>query len=347
MGFRVNTSTATAGDKTGTIYELIDDAETIRAEIWPMVGFNCLRWQVKLADGSWGDILYVADDWETNPVPTRNGHPILFPFPGRMRDGKFTCEGKTYQLPLNDSTKTHAIHGFTPRNPWRATDDNGDDQWAFVRGEFNLRKDLPAAVGQWPSEFDLSVTYRLFKDRLRVDTTVENVGKGVMPFGLGFHPYFRLPGATGDVGEHILQANVSEVWEVTPDNMPTGMRPDVPDDLSFAFPREVGPKPLDNVLTHVTSRTASMADLRELAVLSHPASPGIVRFLADASYRELVLFTPPHRQAIAIEPYTCSADAANLWERGIDSGWRELAPGESWEGTVEYVWEPKQGNPEE
>ena len=50
------------------------------------------------ADGpvDWADILYSAPDWESNPVPTRSGHPILFPFPGRLRDGTFTFEGKTF-----------------------------------------------------------------------------------------------------------------------------------------------------------------------------------------------------------------------------------------------------------
>ena len=57
-------------------------------------------------------------------------------------------------------------------------------------------------------------------------------------------------------------------------------------------------------------------------------------------FRDLVLFTPQHRHAVAIEPYTCSADAANFWSRGIDSGWLVLDPGGEWEGAVEYRFEP-------
>ena len=336
----MNTFTGEAGDRSGTVYELTDAKGTVRAEVWPSWGFNCLRWQVRQEDGSWADILFTAPDWEANPVPTRSGHPVLFPFPGRMRDGRFTSHGKTYQLPLNDSTQGHAIHGFTPRNPWRVIDSNGDDAWAFVTGEFNLRKDLPAAAGLWPSEFVLNVTYRLMADRLRVDVLVENAGREALPFGLGYHPYFRLPGvADADVGGHVLQANVGEVWETTAENLPTGMRPDVPPALDFRVPRPIGGTALDNVFSKVTGPTTGMAGLVEVAVLSHPAVAGRVRFLADAAFRELVLFTPPHRQAVAIEPYTCSADAANLWSRGVDSGWREIKPGESWEATVEYVWE--------
>jgi len=44
-------------------------------------------------------------------------------------------------------------------------------------------------------------------------------------------------------------------------------------------------------------------------------------------------------QAVAIEPYTCSADAPNLAARGIASGWRVLAPLGEWEAVVEYRWD--------
>src|SRR5437660_12469950 len=114
MAFVVKQFHARAGERFGTAFELTDSASTVRAEVWPRCGFNCLRWQVRQADGAWGALLYTASDWESNPVPTRSGHPILFPFPGRLRDGRITVAGQTYQLPLNDSTKRYAIHGFTP-----------------------------------------------------------------------------------------------------------------------------------------------------------------------------------------------------------------------------------------
>jgi aldose 1-epimerase len=341
MPFEVKTFKATAGDKTGTAYELTDAARTVRAEVWPHCGFNCLRWQVRQPDGSWGSILYTAPEWETNPVPTRSGHPVLFPFPGRLRYGRLPFQGKVYELPLNDSTKQHAIHGFTPRNPWRVTDSDGGDEWAFITGEFNLRKELPAAVGQWPSDFTLSLTYRLHANKLRVMTTVTNIGAAPLPFGLGFHPYFRLPGVTDpDISGHVLEAHVEQVWETHADNMPTGWRNDVAGELDFRQPRPIGTTALDYVFTAMNTPEPELSGLVEVAVLSHPAAAGTLRVMADPVFRELVLFTPPHRQAVAIEPYTCSADAANLWERGVDSGWRVLPPGGEWEGTVEYRWEP-------
>jgi aldose 1-epimerase len=338
MAFEVRIARKEAGGRAADVYELTDDAETVRAEVWPQWGFNCLRWQLRQQDGRWADILYAAPDWEVNPVPTRSGHPILFPFPGRLRGGRLVADGKEYRLPLNDSTKQHAIHGFTPRNPWRVTDWNGDQHFAFVTGQFNLAKDLPDALPHWPSDFHLSVTYRLSRDRLRVEAAVANPGPNPLPFGLGYHPYFRLPGVHDpDVGGHVLKANVGEVWEAE-ESLPTGSRLAVPPELDFRTPKPIAATQLDHVFTGVSS-AARLGGLTELAVLSHPSATGRVRFLADANFRELVLFTPPHRQAVAVEPYTCSADASNLAARGIDSGWRVVPPGSEWEAAVEYRWE--------
>lgn len=332
MAFVVREFEAAAGGHTGTAYELNDEAGTVRAEVWPQFGFNCLRWQVRQQDGRWADILYAAPDWEMNPVPTRSGHPILFPFPGRLRDGRLVHEGKTYQLPLNDSTKAHAIHGFTPRNPWRVVETAVGNDSAAVTGQFCLRQDLPSALASWPADFALNVTYRLFPDRLRVECVVENRGPGTLPFGIGYHPYFRLPGVhDADVGGHVLQANASQVWEAV-ENLPTGQRHGVPPDLDFREPRPIGDTALDHVFTNV--------EPFPLAVLSHPQSPGKLRFFVDKTFRELVLFTPPHRQAIAVEPYTCSADASNLTARGIDTGWIVLGEQQIWAAAVEYRWEP-------
>jgi aldose 1-epimerase len=65
-------------------------------------------------------------------------------------------------------------------------------------------------------------------------------------------------------------------------------------------------------------------------------APGVtLRVLCSAGYREMVVFTPAHREAFCIEPYTCTTDAANLQARGIDAGWLTLPPGGRWSGVVE------------
>ncbi|VTT96883.1 aldose 1-epimerase : Aldose 1-epimerase OS=Isosphaera pallida (strain ATCC 43644 / DSM 9630 / IS1B) GN=Isop_0737 PE=4 SV=1: Aldose_epim [Gemmataceae bacterium] len=340
MSFEVHIAPNKAGERAGDVYELTDAASTVRAEVWPQWGFNCLRWQLRQEDGRWADVLFAMPDWESNPVPTRSGHPILFPFPGRLRDGKLPFEGGTYQLALTDNTKQHAIHGFTPRNPWRVVEWNGGPDSAFVTGEFTLSKDFPEALPTWPSDFTLTVTYRLRRDALRVEATVTNLGDRPLPFGLGYHPYFRLPGVSdADVGGHVLQANMGELWEAE-NNLPTGNRVPLPDAIDFREPKPVGAVQLDHVFTAPPEAAPRVGGLSQLAVLSHPDAAGCVQFLVGTGFQNLVLFTPAHRHAIAIEPYTCSADASNLAARGVPSNWLTVPVGGRWSEPVEYRWVP-------
>src|SRR5438034_969248 len=78
----------------------------------------CVSCQVQRA-GPALDLLYADPDLFHNGRPTRSGIPILFPFPNRIRDGRYSWDGKSYQLPLNDPTRLNAIHGFACRHPWR------------------------------------------------------------------------------------------------------------------------------------------------------------------------------------------------------------------------------------
>ena len=60
-----------------------------------------------------------------------------------------------------------------------------------------------------------------------------------------------------------------------------------------------------------------------------------LRLRASPAFREVVVFTPPHRQAFCIEPYTCTTDAINLQARGVDAGLLTLPPGGRWTAVFE------------
>ena len=55
----------------------------------------------------------------------------------------------------------------------------------------------------------------------------------------------------------------------------------------------------------------------------------------DESFSQCVVFNPPHREAICIEPYTAVPDAFSLAERGIKTGLRILKPGEAFQTRIE------------
>src|SRR5262249_48691167 len=135
MKFLVERSVHKTGGAEQDVYLLTSEDDTRQAEVWPAAGCNCLRWRVSGPAGPL-EVLYAAADWETNPVPTRSGIPILFPFPNRIRDGRFSWAGREYQLPGNDPIKKNAIHGFACRRPWRVKNSNAKDDLATLTAEF-------------------------------------------------------------------------------------------------------------------------------------------------------------------------------------------------------------------
>ena len=71
--------------------------------------------------------------------------------------------------------------------------------------------------------------------------------------------------------------------------------------------------------------------IERAAVAGAPGGP--LRLFCSSAFREMVVYTPPHRQAFAVEPYTCATDAIHL----PDGGWQTLGPGQTWSAVVE-LW---------
>jgi len=336
MFYHIETEERAIGGRNGTVYTLIHSGRQAEAEVWPAHGFNCLRWRINTGEAL-HDVLYAARDWETNPVPTRSGIPILFPFPNRIRDGKFSCGWKDYQLPVNDPAHRNAIHGFTPRHPWRVFGYSTEVNSAWIHADFQPSLDAPEIVELWPSDCILSLIYRLLQDALRLEMRVRNVGSAPLPFGIGFHPYLRFPCADENLDRYTLLAPARSIWELV-DNLPTGERRVVPDELNFNSSRRVADCQLDTLYTDLGAIAERADGMLLRAQVGHVTIPGAIQVWTSPDFRESVLFTPPHRQALCIEPYTCATDAVNLKERGVDAGWKILPPGAEWSGTVEFRW---------
>lgn len=284
------------------------------AEIWPWLGGNCVRWST----ASCGELLDAGDVQSLVRRPTRGGLPVLFPFPNRIRRGRYAFDGRVFQLPCNDNSGTNAIHGFAARSEWRHDG---------PKLSFRISRDAPTAKSLWPGDLELTVAWELTESTLAQNCTVTNPGPLPCPFGLGFHPYFRTVGP-----DDRIAVPTRACWELA-DHLPTGriLAVDAPRDLHS--PRRVSELALDDVFTNLPPVPAG--ELRECGHLIR-SDGWTVTVLADASFGEVVVFTPEGRMAICIEPYTCPTDAANLASRGIVAGWKTLGPGEKWEARAIY-----------
>jgi aldose 1-epimerase len=139
---------------------------------------------------------------------------------------------------------------------------------------------------------------------------------------LGTHPYFRaplLPG--GRLADCTIESPTSEFWELH-DCLPTGRRLPVNERLDLRDGSYLQELHLDDVLTGVDCPGPQF----DLILQDERAGLQVVQ-QCPPIFREVVVFTPPQRSAVCLEPYTCTTDAVNLQAQGLDAGWRVLGPG--------------------
>lgn len=302
----------------------ICDRETgSSARVAPELGFNCFEFLANV-DGATVSVIDAADSFlDGNERPSGHGIPLLFPFPNRIREGRFTWNDREYHLPESkvayDRTG-NAIHGFCLDRPWRVVD-SGE---SFVTGQFQLSKDAADRLELWPADFRITVRYEIKGATLECRVRIENPGEQLLPWGFGTHPYFRLPLSAGSEPQHCLvQVPASREW-VLHNCLPSGEQNDVPAEKDFRDGAYYGITHLDDVLTGLEG--PSGAAFFETVIMDENAGLQIAqRFSRD--FREAVVFTPPDRDAVCIEPYTCVTDAVNLQQQGIDAGWQTLDPG--------------------
>ena len=305
------------------VFELFDDSSGASARILPSYGFNLFDLRLPAA-GAIRRVVAVRDDWEKSPdKPARNGVPILFPYPGRIADAKFSFDGKEYELP--PAKPPHAIHGFAHEASWDVVDHSADSNSAKLKGRFQISKQAPRFSGCWPADAILEVEYTLERRRMTMLTTVLNPSEHVLPFGFGIHPYFHLPlDPSGDPCGTQAIFPASRFW-VLKDSLPTGDRVEVDARLDFRRGRSMKGLALDDVLTDL-----SFDGEHCVCRLVDEALGAEFRLSFDKSFRELVVFTPAGNddRVIAVEPYTQVPDAVHLAVRGIDAGLKTLKSGE-------------------
>lgn len=259
------------------------------------------------------DYLHAEPGFPGSGKPTHNGTPVLFPWPNRIAGAHFTWDGVDYPLPENEAATGCSIHGYAVAAPLLIVDTGA----SHVTGEFTVDSG-------WPARGRLRMTYRVEPAALIATCEVENLDDHGFPYGLGFHPYLRVP---GPFDQWLLQVDAAKYWPLA-NMVPTGPAEPVTTDLDFRTPRRIGDQHLDDVLTGL-SPAPSMT--RRAGLHSMASS---VTVSSDPGFREYVVFTNASRNAVAIEPYTCATDAVHLQERGIDAGWRVLEPG----GRQTYTW---------
>lgn len=314
---------------------LLKDAATGgTARIATDIGLNCFEFLARVGDET-VSVIDAAEGFANGDKPvSHSGIPILFPFPNRVRGGRYSWDGKDYELPeslVGYEGSGNAIHGFCLDRPWRVVEQTE----ASVRAVFQTSIDAPERAPLWPADAKIEIDYSLNNNCLRADIVVTNPDTKPLPWGFGTHAYFRMPiGASSSTTGCTVEAPTAHCWELD-QCLPTGRVIPAPDNARLnESPDFVGLK-LDDVYTNIAAEEGVVT----CRIIDGEAGLQVVQTCNDA-FREVVAFTPLWTSAVCLEPYTCTTDAINLQQQGVDAGLRVLGPGQSWQGWIEIAAGP-------
>lgn len=236
---------------------------------------------------------------------------VLLPWPNRLADGRYTFDGTSYQLPIDEPARRTALHGLVTWQRWSLED----------RTESTVTLGLDTVpVPGYPFPLQARITYALDADGLAVTLRVTNLGDVDAPYGAGFHPWLS-PGP-GPLDDCLLRID-AEAWVSTDERLlPTGVTA-IPAELDFRTERRLGTTTFDDAfvdptfhdglswirLTGADDRTAALWMDESLTCWQVCTGDQ----LPDPAY---------DRTGLAAEPMTCIADAFRTGERLI-----RLAPG--------------------
>lgn len=247
--------------------------------------------------------------WQRHPAYWARSSPLLFPWVGRLPNGCYQVNGRSYSLPL---------HGFAKDSPFVAEQPGPDTL------RFHLF-DSPATLCQFPFAFHLIVTYRLVGQTLHVDTVVHNTGPVPMLFGLGSHPGFQVPLTEGlDFSDYDLQFTSVPLLPHRIQFASSGLR--TGQSLPFSFGRE-NRLPLSHALFDQEAVVLSQAG-NQVSLFPRRGGKGLFLSFPDAPY--VGIWQPANTQAplLCIEPW-CTLPglehAPAVWEQ--DPGLLQLEPG--------------------
>ncbi len=116
--------------------------------------------------------------YQKNPDSWQGQDVVIFPFIARLKDGFYTYKRKRYDL------KNHGLIRYMIGESTSLKNDECSIN--FTSNEETLR--------HYPFEFSFNVTYKLIKNKIIISYEVTNNSDEELPFEIGAHPAFRMPG---------------------------------------------------------------------------------------------------------------------------------------------------------
>jgi aldose 1-epimerase len=271
----------------------------------------------ELTVGGW----HVLDGYPAGAVPHGRRGGVLFPWPNRLRDGRWRWDGADLQLEVTSPETPNAIHGLIGAQPFSVLD--------AADGAVTVGAVVEPRPG-YPFRLAIAIDYRLTSGALTATVRVRNDGETGAPFGVGMHPYLSVGAEQdGDVADAELTLPARTALDLD-GGLPTGRSHPFDGDVG-----RIGDRAFDDALTDLLRDDDGEARV-------HVRGPaGQLELALDGSWRWLQVYTGDTlprgewRRSVAVEPMTCPPNAlADRTDLVV------LAPGEPWSGSWRLSWTP-------
>lgn len=255
-------------------YILTDEQAQAQIEVVPARGAIITSWRIQNQD-----ILYLdAERFANQQLSVRGGIPILFPICGNLPDNTYTYQDRQYQLKQ---------HGFARNLPWEVTATE-TDKCASITLSLNSSEQTLAV---YPFAFELTFTYQLQGNSLKIIQNYTNKSQVAMPFNSGLHPYFLIK----DKNQLDFDIPASEYQD------------QISEEIShFSGKFDFEQEEIDVVFKNINNNTTALSDRQENYRISISYSD---------LYSTLVFWTVKGKDYVCLEPWSAPRNSLNTGEK--------------------------------
>jgi aldose 1-epimerase len=209
----------------------------------------------------------------------------MLPFANRIDGGRIPLpDGSVVTVPINRSAQNVAIHGFGRDRPWTIE--------AQAAARLTLAQEFSAPGN--PYAYRAEQVFTLSPDAIDCSISVVNTGERVLPFGLGFHPWFERTEQTR------LAVNARWAFRMDARSMP------------------LAPIPLASVIGGSDCVVAArvpfdtpVADWDGNAEIHWPERRTALRIEARGACRLVHIYAPAEQDVLCVEPVSHIPDVVN------------------------------------
>ena len=279
-----------------SLVRLRDTVTKIEVDILPAHGALLHAFRLRVGD----QLFNIIDNYRTpeeieEQLSKSYKSSKLSPFVCRIPEGKYRWIDKDYEV-TNKFSDGSAIHGLLYNKPFLVGDEYVSDELASIRLKYHYKRNDPG----YPFDYTCEIVYMLHPDAvLQVETTILNLDPHTIPIADGWHPYFTLG---GKIDTYEMQFASESMLQFDEKLIPTGQ---IINDPSFKEPALIKDRKFDNCFLLL------IEEGQPCCVVHNPENGLSLSFFVNNNYPYLQIYTPDHRNSIAIENLSGAPDCFN------------------------------------